>query len=114
MILAAASKRIPVVIDGFISGAAALIAYRLEPKVKDYMIAAHCSVERGHKLVLRYMGLKPVLDLDLRLGEGTGAVLGMTLIEAGVKILTQMATFQGASVSEQIDKTGVETNQLKP
>jgi len=114
VILAAASKRIPVVIDGFISGAAALIAYRLEPKVKDYMIAAHCSVERGHKLVLRYMGLKPVLDLDLRLGEGTGAVLGMTLIEAGVKILTQMATFQGASVSEQIDKTGVETNQLKP
>lgn len=114
VILAAASKRIPVVIDGFISGAAALIAYKLEPKVKDYMIAAHCSVERGHKLVLRYMGLKPVLDLDLRLGEGTGAVLGMGLIEAGVKILTQMATFQAASVSEQVDKTGVEAAQLKP
>jgi nicotinate-nucleotide--dimethylbenzimidazole phosphoribosyltransferase len=101
VILGAASKRIPVVIDGFISGAAALIAYQLEPKVKDYMIAAHCSVEKGHKIILDYIGLKPLLDLDLRLGEGTGAALGMSIIEASIKILTQMATFQGAGVSKR-------------
>jgi len=102
VILGAAAKRIPVVIDGFISGAAALIAYQLEPKVKDYMIAAHCSVERGHRKVLDFMGLRPLLDLNLRLGEGTGAALAMNVIEAGVKILTQMATFQSASVSEEV------------
>lgn len=104
VILAGASGRIPIVIDGFISGAAALIAYHLEPKVKDYLIAAHCSVEKGHKIILDYMGLKPVLDLELRLGEGTGAALGMSIIEAGIKILTEMATFQSASVSKRIDK----------
>jgi len=104
VILAGASGRIPIVIDGFISGAAALIAYHLEPKVKDYLIAAHCSVEKGHKIILDYMGLKPVLDLELRLGEGTGAALGMSIIEAGIKILTEMATFQSASVSGRIDK----------
>jgi len=104
VILGAASKKIPVVIDGFISGAAALIAYRLEPKVKDYLIAAHCSVERGHRIILDYIGLKPLLDLDLRLGEGTGAALGMSIVEAAIKILTEMATFQSASVSERINK----------
>ncbi|UCD55422.1 MAG: nicotinate-nucleotide--dimethylbenzimidazole phosphoribosyltransferase [Candidatus Omnitrophota bacterium] len=104
VVLAAASRRIPVVIDGFISGAAALIAYQLEPKVKDYMIAAHCSVERGHRIILNYLGLKPLLDFDLRLGEGTGAALAMTVIEAGIKILAEMATFQSAAVSEKIDK----------
>lgn len=101
IILAAASKRIPVVIDGFISGAAGLIAYQLEPKVKDYMIASHSSVEKGHKIILNHIGLKPILDLELRLGEGTGAVLGISIIEAATKILTQMATFQSASVSEK-------------
>lgn len=104
VILAAASKRIPVIIDGFISGAAALIAYQLEPKVKDYIIAAHCSVEKGHRIILEFLGLKPLLDFDLRLGEGTGAALGMSIAEAGIKILTQMATFENASVSERIDK----------
>lgn len=101
VILAAASKRIPVVIDGFISSAAALIAYVLEPKIKDYMFASHCSVERGHGVILDYIGLKPILDLNLRLGEGTGAALGISIIEAGVKILTQMATFKSAGVSER-------------
>ncbi|MCQ9208223.1 MAG: nicotinate-nucleotide--dimethylbenzimidazole phosphoribosyltransferase [Omnitrophica bacterium] len=104
VILAGASYKIPVVIDGFISGASALIACHLEPKVKDYLIAAHCSVERGHKIVLDHMGLEPLLDLNLRLGEGTGAALAMNIIEAGVKILTQMATFQSASVSKRVDK----------
>ena len=101
VILAAAANRVPVVIDGFISGAAALIAYTLEEKVKDYMIAAHCSVERGHKIALEFLGLKPVLDLNLRLGEGTGAALAMNIVEAGVKILNEMATFKSASVSEK-------------
>ncbi|MEA2074843.1 MAG: nicotinate-nucleotide--dimethylbenzimidazole phosphoribosyltransferase, partial [Euryarchaeota archaeon] len=72
VMLAAASHRIPVVIDGFVSGAAALIAYEVAPAVKDYMIASHLSVERGHSVVLDYIGLKPLLDLDMRLGEGTG------------------------------------------
>lgn len=101
VILAAASRRIPVVIDGFISGASALLAYRLEPKVKDYMIAAHCSVEKGHRIILDYIGLKPILNLDLRLGEGTGAALAMSIVEAGIKILTEMATFEKAGVSEK-------------
>ncbi len=101
IILAAASKRIPVVIDGFISGAAALVAFHIEPKVKDYMIASHCSVEKGHKIILEHLGLKPILDLNLRLGEGTGAALGMSIIEAAVKILTQMATFSSAGVSKE-------------
>jgi nicotinate-nucleotide--dimethylbenzimidazole phosphoribosyltransferase len=103
VILAAASKRVPVVIDGFISGAAALLAYRLAPGVKDYMIAAHRSVERGHRIILDYLGLEPLLDLDLRLGEGTGAALGMSLVEAAVRILTEMATFRSAAVSERMD-----------
>ncbi|MDP3786615.1 MAG: nicotinate-nucleotide--dimethylbenzimidazole phosphoribosyltransferase [Candidatus Omnitrophota bacterium] len=101
VILAAAANRVPVVIDGFISGAAALIASTLEEKVKDYMIAAHCSVERGHKIALEFLGLKPVLDLNLRLGEGTGAALAMNIVEAGTKILNEMATFQSAGVSEK-------------
>ena len=99
IILAAAAKRIPVVIDGFISGAAALLAYKIEPKVKNYMLAAHCSVERGHRVILEYLGLRPILDLDLRLGEGTGSALAISIIEAAIKILTQMATFKSAGVS---------------
>lgn len=102
IILASAARRIPVVIDGFISSAAALLAYRIQPKAKDYMIAAHCSAEKGHRCILEYMGLAPLLDLGLRLGEGTGAALAMDIVEASVKILTQMATFSSAKVSERI------------
>ncbi len=102
VILAAAANKIPVVIDGFISGAAALIAFRIEPKVKNYLIASHCSVERGHRIILEHIGLKPVLDLNLRLGEGTGAALAMSIIDASVKILTQMATFESAKVSDKV------------
>jgi len=107
VILAAASRRVPVVIDGFISGAAALIAYTLEPKVKDYMIAGHRSVEIGHRIVLDYMGLRPILDFDLRLGEGTGAALAINMVEAGMKILREMATFESAAVSEKSEKEPV-------
>lgn len=99
--LAAASHRIPVLIDGFISTAAALIACTMEPKVKNYIIASHVSAESGHRIALEKLEKKAILDLDLRLGEGTGAVLGMSLVEAGVKILTQSATFSEANVSAQ-------------
>lgn len=102
VILAACAHKVPVVIDGFISTAAALIAYKLEPKVKEYMIAAHSSVEKGHKIALDYLGLKPLLNLDLRLGEGTGAALAIPIIESSLKILTDMATFGDASVSEKL------------
>jgi nicotinate-nucleotide--dimethylbenzimidazole phosphoribosyltransferase len=101
IILGAAAHRIPVVIDGFVSGAAALIAVGLSPKVKDYLIASHCSVEIGHKITLKYLGLKPILDLELRLGEGTGAALGIFLVEAAAKVLAEMATFGEAGVSEK-------------
>lgn len=100
VILAGAARRIPVVIDGFISGAAALIATGLSPQVKDYLIAAHRSAESGHALLLDFLGLKPLLDLNMRLGEGTGAALGISLAEASVKTLTQMATFADAGVAE--------------
>jgi nicotinate-nucleotide--dimethylbenzimidazole phosphoribosyltransferase len=102
LILGAASNRIPVVVDGFISTAGALIAYTIEPAVKDYMFAAHNSVERGHRLALEAMGLVPILDLGMRLGEGTGAALAMLLIEAGLKIYQEMATFAEAGVTDEI------------
>ncbi|MGR3309831.1 MAG: nicotinate-nucleotide--dimethylbenzimidazole phosphoribosyltransferase [Candidatus Brocadiales bacterium] len=98
--LAAARHRIPVLLDGFISTTGALIACRIEPKVNSYLIASHKSVEKGHEFMLECLGKKPLLDLDLRLGEGTGAALGMNLVEAGVNILTRMATFGDARVSK--------------
>lgn len=101
LVLGAASRKIPVVIDGFIATAGALIAYSLEPRTKDYMFAAHASVERGHRAMLEKMGLRPILDLNLRLGEGTGAALAMPLIEAGLKIFTEMTTFGEAGVSDK-------------
>lgn len=101
VILAGAANRIPVVIDGFISGAAALIATEMAPQAKEYIIASHQSAEAGHKIILEHMQLKPLLDLNLRLGEGAGAALGISLVEAGVKILNEMATFVEAGVSGQ-------------
>jgi len=100
VILGAASHRIPVVIDGFISGAGALIAAGLCPQVKDYMIAAHTSVEVGHRAILKHLGLTSYLDLNMRLGEGTGAALGICLADAACKILSEMATFKDAGVTE--------------
>ena len=102
VILGAAANKIPVVIDGFISTAGALIAYCIEPKTADYMFSAHNSVEIGHKAMLEKMGLEPILDLNLRLGEGTGAALAILLIEAGLKIYKEMATFGEAGVSSEI------------
>ena len=103
VILGAAARRLPVVIDGFIAGAAALIAVKLCPKVRDYLIAAHVSVETGHRAMLNYLGLEPVLDLGMRLGEGTGAALAISIVEAAAKVLTEMTTFADAGVSEKLD-----------
>ena len=101
VILAAAANRKPVVVDGFISTAAAIIAFTLAPAVRDYMIAAHISSERGHKLMLDWLRLKPLLDMNMRLGEGTGAALAFHLIEASTRILREMATFDEAGVSDK-------------
>ncbi len=101
LILGAAAHRIPVVIDGFISTAAALIAVAIAPEVKKYLISAHRSAESGHRIALSTLGLDPLLDLKMRLGEGTGAALGMGLVESAIRILTEMATFDEACVSEK-------------
>jgi nicotinate-nucleotide--dimethylbenzimidazole phosphoribosyltransferase len=100
-ILASAAHRRPVVIDGFISTAAAMVAVSLAPQARDYLIAAHTSQELGHHLMMEWLEIRPLLDLQMRLGEGTGAVLAMSLVEASCKILTEMATFDEARVSQK-------------
>ncbi|MGM0366320.1 MAG: nicotinate-nucleotide--dimethylbenzimidazole phosphoribosyltransferase [Actinomycetota bacterium] len=101
LILGAAINRIPVVIDGFISGAGALVAEAIAPLSRQYMLASHCSVEIGHTIMLKKLKLKPMFDFDMRLGEGTGAALGIGIAEAAVKILEEMATFDSAGVSKK-------------
>ena len=100
-ILGAAAHQIAVVCDGFISTAAAAVAYAIAPQVSGYLFAGHCSEEPGHRYLLRYIGLTPILNLDMRLGEGTGAVLAMPLIESSVRLFSEMATFSSAGVSEK-------------
>jgi nicotinate-nucleotide--dimethylbenzimidazole phosphoribosyltransferase len=99
LILGAAERRRVVVLDGFISCSAALVARALAPASLDYVIFSHCSAERGHRKMLEFLGAKPLLDLDMRLGEGTGAAIGINLLEAAVKLYREMATFEGAGVS---------------
>ena len=94
--------RLPMMLDGFISGAAALCAQRFNPLVRDVLFASHLSAETGHQLMLDQLNLTPALDLQMRLGEGTGACLLMGLIEAAVKIIGEMATFESAGVKEKI------------
>jgi len=101
VILEAARMRKPVIIDGFISGAAALVAAEIDPAATGYMIASHRSQELGHGAVLERLGLRPLLDLDLRLGEGTGAALALPIVRAAVRLLNEMATFDEAGVSER-------------
>jgi nicotinate-nucleotide--dimethylbenzimidazole phosphoribosyltransferase len=100
LVLGAAAMRKPIILDGFPATAGALIARCLAPLSADYMIAAHRSVECGHQAMLAHLGKTPLLDLDLRLGEGTGAALAMTLVEAAARILTEVATFDEAAVSK--------------
>lgn len=99
--LAAAAQRIPILVDGFIATSAALVAATLAPALKPYLIAAHRSQEQGHRLMLALMGLTPLLDLDLRLGEGSGGALAIPLVEAAVRTLNEMATFESAGVSNK-------------
>ena len=99
LMLGAAGRRVPVVLDGFVTGAAALVAARLEPALVGSLIAATRSPEPGHALILEGLGLEPLLDLGIRLGEGSGAALALPLVRAAVAILTDMATFDEAGVS---------------
>jgi nicotinate-nucleotide--dimethylbenzimidazole phosphoribosyltransferase len=102
LILAGAARRIPIVIDGFISTAAAALACALQPRVKHFLFAAHRSSEPGHEALLKFIGQAPLLDLNMRLGEGTGAALCMAVIEGAIKLLNEMATFSSAGVSEAL------------
>jgi nicotinate-nucleotide--dimethylbenzimidazole phosphoribosyltransferase len=99
LIIGAAARRKPVIVDGFIATAGAMIAYSLEPFVRDFIICAHRSVEPGHGALLEKLQRRPLLDLNLRLGEGTGAALAMQLVDAAVAILTEVATFAEAGVT---------------
>ena len=101
--LGTAAAHRPAVVDGFISGAAALIAWTLAPTLSHYLIASHQSVEPGHRIGMETMGLTPLLDMGMRLGEGSGATLAMPIIEAAAKCLAEMATFADAGVAERIE-----------
>lgn len=102
--VACAVNRVPVIVDGFISAAAALVASRLHPRLRDYLFASHLSEEPGHRLMLDLIGIKPVLHMKMRLGEGTGAALAMQIIEASLKIINEMATFSSAGVSGSLQE----------
>ncbi len=99
VIIGASARRLPVILDGFVAGAAAMVAASICPAVRPHLIAAHCSAEQGHRTALAWLGLDPLLDLGLRLGEGTGAALAMPLIDAALAALDEMATFEEAAVS---------------
>ncbi len=106
VILAGAAHRLPVVLDGFIAGAAALVAVRIEPAAGGALIAAHRSAEPGHGRVLDALGLEPYLDFGMRLGEGTGAALCIGLARAALAVLTEMATFKSAGVTDRAGGPG--------
>lgn len=99
--LVAAANKKPVVIDGFISAAAALTAWKINPLVKEYMIASHCSAEPGYNVIVKVMGLKPALNLEMRLGEGTGCALMFNVIDAALCIMNQMATFEEVQMANE-------------
>ncbi len=101
LILGVASMKKPVLVDGLISTAGALIAHTLQPNCMEYAIAAHRSVEQGHRRALQHINKEPLLDLNLRLGEGTGAALAMHIVEAAVHVLTEVASFEEAAVSKE-------------
>jgi nicotinate-nucleotide--dimethylbenzimidazole phosphoribosyltransferase len=102
-ILAAAESRVPVVLDGFITGSAALVAATIAPGIAARVIASHVSAEPGHRIVLAQLGLRPLLDLEMRLGEGSGAALALPVIRAAAALLAEMATFDGAGISGPSD-----------
>jgi nicotinate-nucleotide--dimethylbenzimidazole phosphoribosyltransferase len=100
VVLGAAARKLPVLIDGFIASTAALCAARMVPRAGQYVLASHCSVEIGHQVVLEALGCQPLFDLALRLGEGTGAALAMHLVDAALHVLHEMATFESAQVTD--------------
>jgi nicotinate-nucleotide--dimethylbenzimidazole phosphoribosyltransferase len=100
VVLGAASSRIPVVLDGFIASTAALCAAKIAPRAAQYVIASHRSVETGHRVVLETLGCEPLFDMAMRLGEGTGAALAMPIVEAALRILHEMASFNEAQVTD--------------
>jgi nicotinate-nucleotide--dimethylbenzimidazole phosphoribosyltransferase len=101
LMLGGAARRVPVVVDGFISGAAALVAVALAPAARDYLVFSHLSAERGHRVVCEALDARPLLDLGLRLGEGTGAALAMSMVRASVQLQNEMATFTSAGVANR-------------
>ncbi len=101
IVLGAAANRLPIIVDGFISAAAASLAFTLQPKVRDYLFNGHRSAERGHSALIDFIGEQPLLDLSMRLGEGTGAALAMNVVEGAAKLLCEMATFTDAGVSNK-------------
>ena len=112
VVLGAAARRIPVVVDGFIAGVAALVAVELCPRARAYLIAAHVSAEVGHRAILERLDLRPLLDLGLRLGEGSGAALALPLITAAARLLAEMATFAEAGVVTREDETATAATAL--
>ncbi len=113
VIIGGAMMRRAVVLDGFISGAAALIAHQMSPRVTDYLFPAHVSAERGHRTMLSWMGLSPLLDLDMRLGEGSGAVVAIPIIDAAAACLSEMATFDDAGVSDRDTQSGPADDEVQ-
>jgi nicotinate-nucleotide--dimethylbenzimidazole phosphoribosyltransferase len=103
IIIGGAARRIPVVVDGFISTAGALIATKLNPTINEYLFYSHLSAEAGHRKMLAALGQRPIMDLDMRLGEGTGAAIAMSVIEAAVKVMNEMATFESAEVDRMTE-----------
>jgi nicotinate-nucleotide--dimethylbenzimidazole phosphoribosyltransferase len=108
VILGGAVRRVPVVVDGFITTAAALVAVELCPAARSYLISAHRSVERGHGAALEHLELEPLLMLDMRLGEGTGAALALPILDAALALLDEMATFEDAGIS------GASSSKVQP
>jgi nicotinate-nucleotide--dimethylbenzimidazole phosphoribosyltransferase len=105
LILGAAQRRIPVVVDGFISSTAALVAVKFNPLVWHYLVPSHLSAESGHALLMDYLNLQPYIHMGMRLGEGTGAVLGMQIVEAAARVTLEMATFEDANVTNKEDES---------
>jgi nicotinate-nucleotide--dimethylbenzimidazole phosphoribosyltransferase len=101
IVLGAAANHLPVVVDGFISAAAAALAVSLQPMTRNYLFSGHRSAERGHLALIDFIGEQPILDLSMRLGEGTGAALAMNVIDAAAKLLSEMATFAAAGVTNK-------------
>jgi nicotinate-nucleotide--dimethylbenzimidazole phosphoribosyltransferase len=100
-VLAAAARRMLILVDGFTVSVAAALAARLDPHVLDYCVFAHCSAEHAHRALLEYLQVKPLLDLGMRLGEGSGAAVALSVVQAAVALFTEMATFEGAGVSDK-------------